>query len=143
MDVAHTLLLAILFAAGPLVIQSRDLKWESVAGYPPGYQRALLEGATDRAGAVTYRVRLPPNFRFEPHMHKWDEHVTVLSGTWYIGFGERFDESHMQALEAGSFSIIPAGTAHYVMTRDDGAICQIHGIGPAGLQYVAPAKNQP
>ena len=110
--------------------------WHDIPGYPPGYQRAVLEGATDRPGPVTYRVRLPPHFRFEPHTHTWDEHVTILKGTWYVGFGTDFEEAHLEKLEAGSFALIPGGTPHYVRTGDDETVVQVHGIGPTGMTLV-------
>lgn len=123
-------------ASGARVIRPNDLTWRTVPGYPPGYERAVLEGNL-RRGPHTYRVRLPAHFRAKPHTHPSVEHVTILRGTWYLGFGNSFDEEHMQALEAGSFVLIPAGVPHYSMTAGDGTVVQIHGSGPVTITYVS------
>ena len=122
-------------------VRPADITWETVPGYPAGYQRAMLEGQTNASVPVTYRVRLPGQFRFKPHIHSWDEHVTVLKGTWYVGFGKRFDESRMEKFEAGSFVIIPGGIPHYVLTHDE-TIVQVHGVGPVGLTFVTPSEEK-
>jgi len=124
--------------SGVRIIRPEDVRWQGVAGYPAGYQRALLEGKMDSHVPITYRVRLPAHFRFKPHTHPWDEHVTVLKGTWYLGFGKVFDEKQMEALEAGSFIIIPSRVPHYVMTRDRETVVQLHGVGPTSMTYVTP-----
>jgi quercetin dioxygenase-like cupin family protein len=121
--------------AGPpvRVITPGDLTWTSVAGYPPGYARATLEGEAAKAVPFTYRVRLPAGFKFQPHTHDSDEHVTVLQGTWSFGVGETFDASRLRAVPAGSFVMIPAGTPHFVAT-DRKTIVQVHGVGPIGFR---------
>ncbi len=123
-------------ASGVRVIRPNDLTWRTVPRYPPGYERAVLEGNMESNGPHTYRVRIPPHFRAKPHTHPSDEHVTVLKGTWYLGLGKSFDEERMQAFETGSFVIIPAGVSHYVMTGRDETIIQAHGVGPVGITYV-------
>ena len=122
--------------SGVRVIRPNDLTWRSVPGYPPGYERAVLEGNL-RHGPHAYRVRLPAHFRAKPHTHPSDERVTILRGTWYLGLGNSFDEEHMQVLETGSFVLIPAGVPHYSMTAGDGTVVQIHGSGPASITYVS------
>ena len=129
------------------VIRPKDLTWRAVPGYPPGYERAVLEGEMESNGPHTYRVRIPAHFRAKPHTHPSDERVTVLKGRWYLGLGKSFDVEHMQAFEPGSFVIIPAGVPHYVMTGSDETVIQAHGVGPVGITYVArlpsPALRAP
>jgi quercetin dioxygenase-like cupin family protein len=122
--------------AGVHITRPTDVHWQTIPGYPAGYERMVLEGKTDQRGPVTYRVRLAPHFRFEPHTHDWDEHVTILQGTWYVGFGSTVDEKHFEKLEAGSFAVIPGGTPHYVKTGDTETVAQVHGIGPVGLTRI-------
>jgi quercetin dioxygenase-like cupin family protein len=117
------------------VVIPSEIEYKPVSGYPSGYARAMLEGETDKAMSITYRVRLPPHFKFEPHTHEWDEHVTVLEGTWYLGFGTSFEKSRLKALPPMSFVIIPSGTPHFVYTEGE-VVCQVHGTGPVGLTFV-------
>jgi len=122
-------------ASAVRVATPSDIAWASVAGYPPGYARAMLEGEAASAVPFTYRVRLPASFRFQPHTHRSDEHVTVLQGTWSFGVGETFDASRLKPVPTGSFVVIPAGTPHFVATERE-AIIQVHGVGPIGFEPV-------
>jgi quercetin dioxygenase-like cupin family protein len=116
-----------------------EITWTTVTGYPPGYARAMLEGEANKAVPFTYRVRLPAHFRFQPHTHASDEHVTVLEGNWSFAVGESFDASHLRVVPAGSFVIIPAGTPHFVATEGE-AIVQVHGIGPISFRPVTQVR---
>jgi len=117
------------------IVTPAEIKWVSVPGYPPGYARMMLEGQADDTGAHTYRVRLPAGYKAEPHTHPADEHVTILSGTWYVGVGETFDRAALKAVPAGSFVLVPAGTPHFIATETE-TIVQVHGVGRMGLSYV-------
>ncbi len=123
-----------------------EVKWSGVSGYPSGYARAMLEGEAGKAVPFTYRVRLPAGFRFQPHTHAGDEHVTVLQGAWSFGVGESFDASRLRSLPAGSFVVIPASTPHFVATEGE-TIIQVHGIGPIGFRFVgdpgSPVSGRP
>lgn len=121
--------------SGVLMLQPAAMQWKTVPGYPPGYQRAMLEGEADQPVPITYRVRLPNGFRFAPHVHPWNEHVTVLEGKWHLGIGKTFDAAKMTTLEAGSFVIIPAGVPHFVLAEGQ-TIVQVHGVGPLGMKLV-------
>jgi len=115
-----------------------EMKWTAVPGYPPGYARAMLEGEADKPVAFTYRVRLPGGFKFQPHTHAGDEHVTVLQGTWWLGVGERFEASRLKSFPVGSFVVVPAGTPHFVSVETE-TIVQVHGVGPIGSRPVGDA----
>jgi len=110
-----------------------EIEWSAVAGYPPGYARAMLEGGGDKAVPYTYRVRLPAGFTFQPHTHAGDEHVTVLEGAWSVGVGATFDASRLRSFPVGSFIVIPAGTPHFVAIEKD-TVVQVHGVGPIGFR---------
>jgi quercetin dioxygenase-like cupin family protein len=117
-----------------------EIKWSAVPGYPPGYSRAMLEGEADKAVPFTYRVRLPAGFKFQPHTHSGDEHVTVLQGAWSVGVGVTFDSSRLRSFPVGSFVVVPAGTPHFVSVESE-TIIQVHGVGPIGLRPVGDAGS--
>ena len=117
------------------VVTPADITWTSVAGYPPGYARVMLEGDAAKAVPFAYRVRLPAHFQFQSHTHESDEHVTVLQGTWSFGVGDTFDASRLRAVPSGSFVIIPAGTPHFVATEGE-TVVQVHGVGPIRFRPV-------
>jgi hypothetical protein len=69
-----------------------------------------------------------------------DEHLTVLSGTFRIGMGERGAEADTTALGVGAYAFLPAKMVHYAWA-DDNTVVQAHGIGPFAINYVNPADD--
>jgi quercetin dioxygenase-like cupin family protein len=100
----------------------------------------VLEGDPGKPGAFTIRLSLPDGYRIAPHYHPSDEHVTVLSGGFQVGMGERFDAGKLTTLPVGSFGMIPAGMRHFAQTKG-ATILQLHGVGPWKLIYVNPADQ--
>ena len=127
---------------GVRILTPSDIRFVPVPGYPAGYARMMLDGKADEHGSHTYRVRLPAGFKTEPHTHPSDEDVTVLQGTWRLGLGESFDVARLQAVPAGSFVTIPAGTAHFISTETE-TIVQVHGVALVGMSYVKARRPQP
>ena len=75
------------------------------------------------------RLKIAAGTRVPPHWHPVDEHLTVMSGTFYMGTGERFDESTATALTAGTYTMMPKDARHFGWTGSE-TIVQIHGVGP-------------
>ena len=107
----------------------QQVKWFTPPYYKDGRERAQLVGDSGKGGAWVDRVKIPGGKRVLAHTHPDDEIVTVIEGTWYLGAGDRFDATRLQAYPAGSFVVIPAGVPHFVATRDGPAIVQSSGNG--------------
>jgi anti-sigma factor ChrR (cupin superfamily) len=86
------------------------------------------------------RLKLPANFMIPAHWHPAIEHVTVISGTFNIGMGEKLDMSVTKPLSAGSVAIMQPKTNHFAWTKDE-TVIQVHGVGPWGLNYVNPGDD--
>ena len=123
------------------VIRGEDVEWKSFAAFPPGAQLAILAGDPAEAGLYLIRVRLPATVRMMPHRHPEDRIYTVISGVFYIGVGDVFDESKLTAHAPGSVLLLPAGTAHFHWARSGEYVTQVSAIGPLGLEYVDPAND--
>jgi uncharacterized RmlC-like cupin family protein len=121
----------------PLRLTPQDLKWVATA---TDAQRARVVGDDQKPGVYAYRAKFPANFRNEPHFHPDDRIVTVISGTLHVGFGERFDESAMKVLPAGSLWTEPAKQPHYVWAKDGEVVIQVIGNGPSATTEVAPPR---
>jgi len=104
-----------------------QVKWFTPAYYKDGRQRAQLFGDSTKNGAWVDRAKIPAGMHVPAHTHPQDELVTVIEGTWYLGEGEKFDEAKLKAYPAGSFIVIPAGTPHFVATKDGPVIVQLSG----------------
>jgi len=115
-----------------------QLTWEPNPRVP-GLGVAKMIGKGTEAGPYVYRVRFPKGRIVQAHSHPDDRTYTVLEGTWYIGWGEKYEESNLIALPPGSFYTEPAGVAHFVATLDGEAIVQVTGTGPTKVDYVDPA----
>lgn len=104
-------------------------------------QSAVLFGDPNNAGLFIMRVRIPANAKLPVHTHPDKVRiVSIISGTLYFGYGEKFDESKLIAYPAGSLFKEPVGAAHYSWAKDGEVICDVIGIGPSFTTLV-PQKN--
>ncbi|UUZ74340.1 cupin domain-containing protein [Polaromonas sp. P1(28)-13] len=117
-----------------------EMKWTDVSSLPPGAKLALLEGPLSEAVPFTFRLKFPANYQIPAHWHPAIEHVTVISGTFNMGTGDKLDKSKTMALSAGGVAIMQPKTNHFGWTKDE-TIVQVHGVGPWGINYVNPADD--
>jgi hypothetical protein len=125
-----------------VTVTPENLKWGPASPkLPPGAQVAVLMGNPSQPGLpYVFRAKLPNGYSVPPHWHPMDENVTVISGIFMLGFGERFDKSATRALEAGSYAMLPKAVPHFNVMKGE-TILQFHGIGPYEIQYVNPADD--
>lgn len=102
----------------------------------------ILKGDPSRLGLYTILLKVPPHTRIAAHTHPDERIGTVIAGTWYYGYGERFDENALKALPPGSYYTEPADTAHFARSGDETVLVQITGVGPTGTTYVDPANSR-
>ena len=152
--VAVSLALGLGFAAAGLVSGAQDarhaqaiytpaqFKWQDgPPSLPPGAQFAIVEGDLSKEGAYfALRLRLPDGYRIPPHWHPVHERVTVISGSFHLGHGERFDAQATQALEAGSYFSLPPKSRHFAYAKGE-TIIQLNSIGPWEINYVNPGDD--
>ncbi len=107
----------------------------------PGAQLAVLEGnPMASSGDYTVRLKMPDGYRISPHWHPKRENVTVISGTFKVGMGDKFDESSMLTFPAGSFAYLDPDMHHYAMASGE-VVVQIHGMSPVQFNYVNPEDD--
>ena len=106
-----------------------------------GIRTVVLKGDPDRAGLYTIMLQIPAHTRVAAHDHQDDRVATVVSGTWYIGYGDSFDSVELRALPPGSFYTEPSNRTHFAETRDEPVIVQITGVGPSSTSYVDAASD--
>lgn len=101
-----------------------------------GIKTRILKGDPTKEGLYTIQLTVPANTKIEAHTHPDDRVATVISGTWQIGYGSRFDEKKLKALNPGSFYTEEPNIAHFARTGKEPVILQITGEGPTGTEYV-------
>lgn len=127
-------------AQAGLTMTPEQLTWKPNPRVPGLSVAHIISKGTD-PGPYVYRVRFPKGRTVQSHSHPDDRTYTVLEGTWYIGWGEKFDASTLIRLDPGSFYTEPAGVPHFVATPDGEAVVQITGHGPTTIHYVDPAHD--
>jgi len=100
-----------------------------------GIQTRVLKGDPTKSGLYTIQLAVPANTKIDAHTHPDDRVATVISGTWNIGYGSRFDEKKLRALAPGSFYTEPPNVAHFARTGNQKVVLQITGYGPTGTKY--------
>lgn len=129
-------------AADAIVIDAGKIKWGDVPpSLPRGAQMAVLQGDPSKPEPFVLRLKAPANYRIAPHWHSNDENLTVLSGAFHLGMGERADRATAQVLRPGAFHFLPARTNHYAFTTAP-TVLQVHGQGPFDITYL-DAKDNP
>lgn len=117
-----------------------QIKWQNPASLPAGAKIAILEGDPAKEGFFTMRLSMPDGYKIPPHTHTKIERVTVISGTFNLGMGEKFDQNATQELPAGTFGFWPAGMKHFAWAKG-ATVIQAHGVGPWKIEYVNPADD--
>ncbi|HYZ63282.1 MAG TPA: cupin domain-containing protein, partial [Acetobacteraceae bacterium] len=82
----------------------------------------------------------PSGYKVPAHRHPTAEYVTVLSGNFNLGMGDKLDTSNATELRAGGFAEAPAEMNHYAWAGSD-TVIQVHGRGPFVITYVDPAED--
>ncbi len=122
-------------------IRPEEVQWQPFAPFPKEVRLAVLVGDPNKPEPYVIRVRLPCDARMMPHRHTENRIYTVISGVFYIGHGEVFEETALRAYGPGSIIVLPGGQAHYHWARSGEYITQVTAIGPLGLEYVDPAED--
>ncbi|HEY1391869.1 MAG TPA: cupin domain-containing protein [Methylibium sp.] len=123
------------------MLNANQLKWsDAPPALPKGAKFTVLSGDPGKPGPYVLRVKMPANYRIAPHWHTQPENLTVLSGTFYLGLGDKFDAKQAHALKAGGFHLLPGKTNHYAYTKSP-TVLQVHAEGPFDITYLNPEDN--
>jgi anti-sigma factor ChrR (cupin superfamily) len=122
-------------------MNSKDVKWGPAPPvFPKGAQIAVLSGDPFKDGPYVVRLRLPTGYKIPAHNHPTTEYVTVISGTFNLGMGDKLDQMKGIRLTAGGWAEAPAKMNHYAWASSP-SIVQVHGQGPFAITYANPADD--
>ena len=107
---------------------------------PKGAVIAVLTGDPFKDGPYVLRLKMPANYRIPAHHHPTTENVTVVSGSFHAGMGDKLYADKGQVFEPGGFVSMPAGMNHFAWATTE-TIVQVHGNGPFAIVYVNPADD--
>jgi len=123
-------------------IHEEDIGWRAFPAFPPEARLAVMVGDPSQPGPYVVRVKLPGGIKLMPHAHPEDRIYTVISGVFYIGLGETFDETRLMAFPPGAVIVLPGGQPHFHWAKSGEYVTQVSAIGPLGLAYIDP-RNDP
>jgi hypothetical protein len=134
-------------AAGPdptmtIVKLPEQLAWGRNSDFPEkSVESAPLWGKTSESGLYYYLVKWYPGYMSAPHWYEEDRNCVVVSGTWWVASGDKFDAADTVPAPVGSFIRRVAKTPHYDGVRKDGkepAVIAICGLGPITFHNAEP-----
>ena len=105
-----------------------QIKWKANG---EGAEIAVLVGDPSKPGLYVYLNKWTPHHMSHPHFHQYDRYITVLSGTWWVGTGTKYDPDSTVAVPAGSYVKHTAKQIHYDGAKDVECVLEIVGQGPA------------
>jgi len=119
-----------------------EIDWKPFPAFPPSVRLAVVVGQPSEPGPYTIRVRAPHGEKLMAHKHPEDRVYTVISGVFYIGLGDEFDASKLEAYPPGAVVILSGNTPHFHWAKSGEDVTQVTAMGPLGLEYLS-AKDDP
>jgi quercetin dioxygenase-like cupin family protein len=127
---------------GIVQVTRGEEKFTANPAQPGGAETAVLAGDPKKPELYTVRLKIPANFKIQPHWHPEDRMSVVISGTLYFGYGDKFDEAKLKELPPGSFFTEPAKLPHFAWAKSGEVIVQVSGVGPSGTTPVSSGSGQ-
>lgn len=125
---------------GVVALTPTEMRWSPQGALAaPGMEQLNLVGDPNLPGPYTLRLKFPKGLKIAPHSHPDSREVTILSGLYATGYGQKFDSAKLKILPAGSYYTEPANVPHYIEIEED-TVLQISGTGPSRRQPVDAAK---
>ena len=123
-------------------VRADEIQWSpGPPSIPSGSQATVLYGDPSKEGLFAMRLKMPNGYAIPPHTHPKPEIVTVISGTFRLGMGEKADPGKAEVLPAGSFFALAPGMPHFAFTEGE-TVIQLNSTGPWSLTYIDP-KDDP
>jgi quercetin dioxygenase-like cupin family protein len=113
-----------------------EIDWQPFPAFPPQALLAVVVGQPSEIAPYVVRVKVPSGVKLMPHRHHEDRVYTVMSGVFYIGLGEEFDDAKLKAYPPGAVVILPGGTPHFHWAKSGEYVTQVTATGPISLDYV-------
>lgn len=118
-----------------------SISWLPFKAFPEQVRLAVIAGDPAIKGPYVVRVKVPAGVKLMPHIHPEDRIYTVISGVFYIGIGNSFDNAKLMAFPPGAVFILPGNTPHFHWAKSGEYISQVTATGPLGISYINAADD--
>ena len=105
-----------------------QITWSTEAN---GAQQAVLAGDPNKPGLYVVLTKWTAHHMSRPHFHPNDRFITVISGTWWVGTGSKYDPESTVPMPPGTFVKHFGKQIHYDGAKDGDVVLEIVGEGPA------------
>jgi hypothetical protein len=105
----------------------KDIQWKD----SEGAAQAVIYGDPSKPGLYVVLTKWHPHHMSRPHFHPNDRIITVLSGTWWVGTGPKYQPDATTPVPAGSVVQHFGKQIHYDGAKDEDVTLEIVGMGPA------------
>jgi quercetin dioxygenase-like cupin family protein len=91
---------------------------------------AILQGDPSKPGLYVQLIKWHPHNMSRPHTHNQERYIMVLSGTWWVGTGPKWDPDTTFPMPAGSYVIDRPNQIHWDGAKDADCVIYLVGMGP-------------
>lgn len=104
-----------------------EIRWKK----GPNADTATIQGDPSKPGIYIQLVKWHPGNMSRPHYHAEERYIWVLSGTWWIGTGPKYDPASTYPVTAGTYVVDHANEIHYDGAKEGDCLLYIVGMGPS------------
>ncbi len=116
-----------------------NLNW----GKGPITDSVMLEGDSKKPGIYIQLLRSNSNNMSRPHSHDMPRYIRVVSGTWWVGTGAKFDPDSTKPMPVGTYVVDIPNELHYDGAKDGVCVLMIVGMGPMKTSSPEPFQVGP
>jgi mannose-6-phosphate isomerase-like protein (cupin superfamily) len=144
MSIRSLTLAAVLVVASAVTApaqQTAKLTWGAPPPFlPAGARFALVSGDPGKPGPFEVQLDMPNGYVVPPHWHPTDETVSVKSGHFRFGMGDKVDSKAEKSLRPGQSGTLKTNMHHWARAQGRTRIA-ITGTGPFEITYVNAADD--
>ena len=127
--------------------QKSKLQWGPAPPFlPAGARFALVSGDPGKSGPFEIQLDMPNGYVIPPHFHPTDETVTVKTGHFGYGMGDRVDAKAEKSMRPGQTGTLKTNMHHWARAHGR-TVVAVTGNGPFAITYVNasddPRKSKP
>ena len=124
----------------PVIMTPAQMQWIDTPALPAGMKVSVLYGDLKAAEPIGFRIKIPAGGIVAPHTHPVHERVTVISGAFAMGEGEKFNKEALKEMPVGSVAVFPKGCPMFAFAKED-TVIQVNAEGPWGITYINPEDD--
>ena len=134
----------LLVAANAATVQAQKtakLQWGPAPPFlPAGAKFALVSGDPGKSGPFEIQLSMPNGYVTPPHFHPTDETVSVKSGHFRFGMGDKIDRKAEKSLRPGESGTLKTPMHHWARAQGR-TVVAVTGNGPFVITYVTPSDD--